>query len=929
MTRKIWFGPRALAVLVALVASGAAWGSQNYPYFALSGVAPDILIVLDASRNMDVKVPVGTKDPTAPRRYEVARDVIIDMVAAHPEVRWGLARTLDIPHVACQPGTTEIQIGAYPKGPATTDAFKDLLEEPRPPLGSGIAYQGPKDLEGGLMAATQEWLRAISEDGERACRKKAMIIITGGGHDYVSCSYVDLVSQIQKIYALAPEAGGLGEIKTYVIGFNLEDDISCQTLDMMAEAGQGMDPVPESCDDFDPTSDDPDPYDVNEIAEFNAALSYVLNDIIYGSYTNTNPVLNPSGTNLYQAYFDILPDNEAIAWRGHLADYILDENGAIITERADLADFINNPSYPYTDREKHTYTAQETGGLDKFELMPFSTLNADALEPLLDLEDLWFEDCIDTTLVEPEERAETLIRFVLGDDSVYYSDCWVHRESWKLLDIFHSTPTLVTPPWAPSTDPDYYVYQELYASRSDMLIAGSNGGMLHAFEAAMNIDKNRYPADGREIWAYIPRHLLPKLRQMWDMFPHPLYVDATPTIRDVKIHLPGDATELEWHTVAVFGDGFEGDETNCDVLDPDYHCGYYTALDITHENLIDPLWEFAGDGDIINAAAQPTIAQVRVEALGYSGAQIRTVAFLPGKGRHDAPIPSSPIYVVDLEMDQGDDYLAKIELPWRDSTDPNVNHGIRGRVLAVDTTDDMLADRLYVGDMEGRLWRIDISSSDPEDWMDLDAQEIVFDPREVGAPDLPISYPVTAVYSPDGNILVYFGTGDPTTAHAGYPAGAFYGLKDSRIIGQDVHLLDSSDGDWPILFAENEVLAGEPIVVNQVLYFTTYCASGSQCYTGSGKLYAVHYISGEGKFQQDENHPELTARYIDLGHGIPSSVVVGYDRWYVAMNNAAVGEGSDGGIQSGGPDGIDGAGSSVGTFYGELKPYAWIEVSGH
>ncbi len=915
------------AVLGLLVAPGAARGGQDYPYFSLSGVAPDILIMLDASGDMAVKVPFGTQDPDAPRRYEIARQVIVDMVAAFPEVRWGLVRTLDRPHIECQSGVIEIPIGAYEKGAATTDAFKGVLMEPPPPEGNGIQYRGPKDLEGGLIAAQEEWERSIAEDPDRDCRKKAMIIITGGGHDFHPCTTVDPVTQIQTIYDLAPTAGGLGAIETYVIGFNLEDDISCQALDMMAEAGQGVEPVPESCDEFDPSSDDPDPYDAQNVAEFYVALYYVLNNIIYGSYTNTNPVLDPSGQDLYQAYFDILPNNQAVAWRGHLVDYLLDEDGAILSERADLADWVDNPDYPWEDRQKHTFTAQETGGPDNFQLLPFSVNNAGVLEPLLELEDLLFEDCPDTTIVEPDAKAETIIRFILGDSSLYYTDCYAHREAWKLLDIFHSTPALVTPPWAPSFDPDYHAFQEQYASRSDMLVAGSNGGMLHAFQAAVNIDKTRYPASGREIWAYIPRHLLPKLKQLWDMFPHPIYVDAPPTVRDVKIHLPGDANELDWHTVVIFGDGIEGDEAGCDPVDPDYRCGYYTALDITRENVIDPMWEFTGDGDIITAAAQPAIAQIRV-AVG-TDTRIRTVAFLPGKGRFDDPEPAAPIYVVDLEASQGQDYLGKIELPWRAPVDANINHGIRGRVLPVDTTDDMLADRLYVGDMEGRLWRVDISSPDPADWMEPSAREVVFDPRNEGAPDLPITYPVTAVYSPEGDILVYFGTGDPTTVHAGLPPGAFYGLLDPRILGGTPRVLDSSDGEWPIAFEDGEVLAGEPIVVNQILYFTTYVSSSSDCYTGSGRLYAVQYLTAEGKFQPDESQPALTAQYIDLGHGIPSSVIVGYDRWYVAMNNAAVGDGNDGGIESGGPEDIQGAASSVGTFYGELRPYAWVEVSGH
>jgi hypothetical protein len=188
---------------------------------------------------------------------------------------------------------------------------------------------------------------------------------------------------------------------------------------------------------------------------------------------------------------------------------------------------------------------------------------------------------------------------------------------------------------------------------------------------------------------------------------------------------------------------------------------------------------------------------------------------------------------------------------------------------------------------------------------------------------------MTAVYSPEGDVIVYFGTGDPTTSHAGQPAGAFYALVDSKVLGDEVRLLDSGDGDWPIQFSPNEALAGEPVVVNGVLYFTTYYPSASECYLGNGRLYAVQYMTGEGRFQTNPDHPEMFSKYVELGAGIPSSVVVGYDRWYVAMNNAAVGEGSDGGINAGGPEDVSGAASSVKTFYGELRPFAWVEGASH
>ena len=65
---------------------------------------------------------------------------------------------------------------------------------------------------------------------------------------------------------------------------------------------------------------------------------------------------------------------------------------------------------------------------------------------------------------------------------------------WKLGDIFHSTPVLVVPPFLVSQDSSYNTFKTNNASRTAVLLAGANDGMLHAFRES----------DGVELWGFVP-----------------------------------------------------------------------------------------------------------------------------------------------------------------------------------------------------------------------------------------------------------------------------------------------------------------------------------------------------------------------------------------------------------------------------------------
>src|SRR5438128_3842470 len=93
------------------------------------------------------------------------------------------------------------------------------------------------------------------------------------------------------------------------------------------------------------------------------------------------------------------------------------------------------------------------------------------------------------------------------------------ERAWKLGDMFHSTPVLVTPPVLALNDSSYQAFKTAQASRTKVLIAGANDGMLHAFRES----------DGAELWAFIPPDLLGSLHSLTAKAgEHLYYADASP-----------------------------------------------------------------------------------------------------------------------------------------------------------------------------------------------------------------------------------------------------------------------------------------------------------------------------------------------------------------------------------------------------------------
>ena len=293
----------------------------------------------------------------------------------------------------------------------------------------------------------------------------------------------------------------------------------------------------------------------------------------------------------------------------------------------------------------------------------FTTLDKQSLIALDPGDAAAFKDYLRSSSVA---EAEDLIRYIIGEDlpgmrsrTVFVDtdgDATADREgTWRLGDIIHSTPAVVSRPMENFddiySDPSYEAFERRYTRgpgpgiqpRPTIVYVGANDGMLHAINAGCykvgddrstdRREHGRYTTDypayftnalgytpqpGEEIWSYIPHNLLPHLQWLSDPnYAHVYYVDLKPKIVDARI-FPDDSTHPGgWGTVLIGGLRYGGktyavDDFNQDGVADDARIfsSCYFALDITNPGAPALLWEFNDPDHLGLTAAYPAVTRV-------------------------------------------------------------------------------------------------------------------------------------------------------------------------------------------------------------------------------------------------------------------------------------------------------------------------------
>jgi hypothetical protein len=449
---------------------------------------------------------------------------------------------------------------------------------------------------------------------------------------------------------------------------------------------------------------------------------------------------------------------------------------------------------------------------------------------------------------------------------------------WKLGDIDHSNPVVVGPPEADASPQQgltgYAAFVTANANRTKVVYVGANDGMLHCFRVS----------DGAELWGFIPYNLLPKVKNMFakdtvtgeHYFVRDVFVDGSASVQDVYYG-------SRWRTVLVCGQGRGYGST---IASGTVAKNFYFALDVTDPANPQPLWEFTnlittGSGSnrryytLGETWSVPAIARVQLSSgsewvafMGSGYDNFNTSRYTIGSGFNATRIePANGGAGVQPRLVTNDsNFLNRFVMGDFDtSASPqpagyrftNIVNCIPGSPTALDTDSDGYAEAVYFGDLDGRLYKLSTTVSDPANWP---APTAIY----TDYLHLPIiTKPFAWLDTSGGGSLpkVYFGTGGDDRAPATYQY-AFLAMNDDGTatppiawyLGMPAYLNKAASlqvGDKNNGLGVGYKVWADPIYADSIIYFSTLRGSieaVDPCsnLAGAGKLYGryVQAVSG-------------------------------------------------------------------------------------
>lgn len=327
-------------------------------------------------------------------------------------------------------------------------------------------------------------------------------------------------------------------------------------------------------------------------------------------------------------------------------------------------------------------------------------------------------------------------------------------------------------------------------NRTDMLYVGGNDGMLHALlgdgDESAGCDADTASCEGEEVFAYIPKSVIPNLSNLTSLaYDHEYYVDGSPRHGDAFIDFDGSGDRWGTALVGTLAGGGKG-VFALDISDP----LNFTAADV--------LWDLdetdTGMSDLGYTFSQPTIAKL---ANGDWGA-------IFGNGYNSAS-HEAVLYIVNLETGA---VIADIHTEAFGSA--AATNGLSTPIV-IDTDGDKVADTVYAGDLQGNMWKFDISDSNTSKW-----ESAYKDGNGNNAPPAPLftactddpctdPQPITmkpqVVRSDSPGVVVLFGTGkyfavgDNTDTSQ---VQTFYGVLDdaARVDGRNDLVEQIIEQEW-------------------------------------------------------------------------------------------------------------------------------------
>ncbi|MBK6813103.1 MAG: hypothetical protein IPG81_30365 [Sandaracinaceae bacterium] len=498
------------------------------------------------------------------------------------------------------------------------------------------------------------------------------------------------------------------------------------------------------------------------------------------------------------------------------------------------------------------------------------------------------------TLFNASTIAAEYLGLVAGDntrrDAIVawtHGDAGTERADKRMGSIYHSSPVVIGAPGADRSDETFNEYRQLIGDRPRVVYVGTNDGILHAF-LADDYDHDsggattHYTA-GHEIWGFIPPILLDELEDT--MTSHQWMLDGTPVIQDVITARTGTGSAADWRTVLVMGfrQGARG----------------YFALDITDPFEPKFLWQYTHP-QLGQTYGQPRMAQVNVE-FPSGGIHQRTVAILPGGAGTELAGVNTPsdsrhmpetvsgiaprgsrrnwattgraLFVVDI-------LTGKLIRHFDDFPSP-----LTGGVSVFPGSVGADAQAAYFNDHDGILWRLDLSSTDPDDW-DYQAIWDMFHGLAADQGQPAYNSPILSTLE-DGRVVIIQASGNVDLLEDGSAVNRVVSLTETINVNTTTFAFTGVDMtvNWDILNGPanslNALRPGEQVtgpleLFNGVVYFGTFVTeveANNACSFGYSRLWAVDYIEHVGSNLNEPvgrlPHPVTQVETVAFDHNVP------------------------------------------------------------
>ena len=646
-------------------------------------------------------------------------------------------------------------------------------------------------------------------------------------------------------------------VKTYVIGFALPEFTNNffvnnppNPLNQMAIAGGTA-----------------SAFFANDLLSLNSTLNVIFSDILAQSGSAAAVATNTANLQvdnyIFQAKF------QTTDWSGQLLSLRLVTSGGsvVLTEKWDAAPKLD----AMAPANRVILTKGTTDGVS-FEWANLTSGTPTSQQTLLNTDHLSVND----------GRGLDRLNYLRGDTTNEGASAGQFRArnsstlSGSILgDIVNSGPLYVGAPKAGYSDvdqPGYAAFRARYLNRKPVVYVGANDGMLHGFDAELASNGNPVATGGDEVIAYIPTQIFGSLSRLTAQTynqNHRYMVDGTPMSADVYLPSLTGSTVDKWRTVLI-GNMNSGGK------------GYF-ALDITNPNLPSMtapifstanaadllLWEFtdADDTDMGYAYNLSPQDSGNNQAQQIVKLQNGNWAAVVGNG-YNSTNGKAVLYLLNIEKGidgswaTSGDYIKVV-------ADIGPSNGL-STPMPYDSDGDGMVDVAYAGDLQGNMWRFDISTPATP------TASLLFS----SGTTKPITTPPVVFSHPLGGNMVLFGTGKylELTDNSTTATQTIYGVNDNAsgtVLASSLVARTLSDPlgkrtvsaaliDWATkkgwyldLPASGERLTGVPKLENSKFFFNTLIPSTAPCASGgTGWLMAVDGLTGTqpGYPVFDRNH---------------------------------------------------------------------------